>query len=67
MEGGANTMLQFVTDGITTVIGWVGTVVDAIIGTDGELATLAPLFAIGISISAIMLGVKLVRKMVWAA
>lgn len=67
MEGGANTMLQFVTDGITTVIGWVGTVVDAIIGTDGALATLAPLFAIGISISAIMLGVKLVRKMIWAA
>lgn len=60
-------MLQFVTDGITTVLGWVATVVDAIIGTEGQLASLAPLFAIGISISAIMLGVKIVRKMIWAA
>lgn len=56
MEGSGTSLLQFVTDGITTVIGWVGTVVDSIIGEAGELATLGPLFAIGISISAILLG-----------
>lgn len=59
-------MLTYVTSGITTVIGWVGTVVDAIVG-GGELTTLAPLFAIGISISAIMLGVKVVKGIVWGA
>lgn len=63
----ATTMLQYVTEGITTVIGWVGTVVNAIIGSNGELSTLAPLFAIGISISAILLGVKIVRSMVWGS
>lgn len=60
-------MLDFVTQGITTVIGWVKTVVDAIIGTDGQLSVLAPLFAIGISISAILLGVKIVKSMVWGS
>ena len=40
-------MLEAVTSGITTVIGWIGTVLDALIGTEGELSALLPLFAIG--------------------
>lgn len=68
MEGTAvNSMLGLVSDGITTVIGWVGTVVTAIVGEAGQLAELAPLFAVGISISAILLGVKIVKSMVWGA
>lgn len=60
-------MLQFVTDGIGTVISWVAEVVNAIVGEAGSLASLAPLFAIGISISAILLGVKIVKSMVWGS
>lgn len=60
-------MLTHVTTGITTVIGWVGSVVTAIVGESGQLAELGPLFAIGISISALMLGVKVVRGIVWGA
>lgn len=60
-------MLELVSSGITTVIGWVGTVVTAIVGEAGELKELAPLFAVGISISAILLGVKIVKSMVWGA
>lgn len=60
-------MLEAVTSGITTVIGWIGTVLDALIGTDGELAALLPLFAIGIAISAILLGVRVVRSFIWGA
>lgn len=60
-------MLQQVTTGITTVIGWIGTVLEAIVGESGQLAELAPLFAIGIAISAIMLGIKVVRGIVWGA
>lgn len=52
----ASTLLGAVTDGISTVIGWVGTVISSLLGADGELAELRPLFAIGISISAILLG-----------
>lgn len=60
-------MLAQVTSGITTVIGWIGTVVDSIIGEAGELAELAPLFSIGIAVSAILLGIKMVRSIVWGA
>lgn len=67
MEGVANSMLTHVTSGITTVIGWIGSVVDAIIGSEGQLSELGPLFAIGISISAILLGVKMVRSIVWGS
>lgn len=60
-------MLAHVTSGIETVIGWIGSVVTALVGEAGELKELGPLFAIGISISAILLGVKLVRSIVWGA
>ena len=62
-----NGMLTAVTNGIGTVIGWVGTFVTALVGESGALSTLAPLFAIGISISAILLGVKIVKSVVWGS
>lgn len=62
-----NTLLQAVTSGITTVIGWVGTVVDALLAETGELSALLPLFAVGIAISAILLGVRVVRSFIWGA
>lgn len=60
-------MLASVTSGITTVIGWISTVLTAIVSDSGQLSELAPLFAIGISISAILLGIKVVRGIVWGA
>lgn len=60
-------MLDAVTSGLTTVIGWMGTVIDAIVGTDGQLSELLPLFAIGIAISVVFLGVKAIRSIVWGA
>lgn len=59
-------MLEAVSSGITTVIGWVGDVVEALVGTDGALAALLPLFAIGVAVSAILLGIKIVRGLIWA-
>lgn len=40
-------MVAAVTDALTTVIGWVGTVITAITGSEGQLNELLPLFAIG--------------------
>lgn len=60
-------MLELVTSGIGTVIEWVATVVTALVGEAGQLSELAPLFAISIAISAILLGVKIVKSMVWGA
>lgn len=60
-------MLSAVTSGLTTVIGWVGTVITAITGENGALSPLLPLFAIGIAISVVFLGIKAIRSIVWGA
>lgn len=60
-------MLNAVTDGLTVVIGWVGSVVSALTATDGDLAPLLPLLAIGVAVSALMLGIKAIRSFIWGA
>lgn len=60
-------MLQAVTTAIGQVLTWVQTFVTALVGENGALAELMPLFAIGIAISAILLGVKIVKSIVWGA
>lgn len=58
-------MVAAVTSGLDTVIGWVGTVITAI--TSGGIKDLLPLFAIGIAISVIFLGVRVIKSIVWGA
>ncbi len=58
-------MLDAVSTALTDVIGWVGEVVTAV--TTGELASLLPLFAIGIGISVLLFGIKAIRSIVWGA
>lgn len=60
-------MLELVNSGVSGVIQWVGTVIDALVTEGGALAELAPLFAIGIAISAVLLGVKIIKGVVWGA
>lgn len=56
-------MMESVTTALGTVISWVGTVVEAI--TSGELSALLPLLAVGVAISALMLGVKAIKSFAW--
>lgn len=60
-------MLAAVTSAITDVITWVGTVITALTSDTGALAPLLPLFAIGIAISAVLLGIRIIRSVVWGA
>ena len=60
---GSTGMMAAVTSALTTVIGWCGTVVTAVLS--GELAELLPLLAVGVSISALMLGVKCIKSFAW--
>ena len=55
-------MLAAVTSAITQVITWVGTVITALTDSEGALYSLLPLFAIGIAISAVLLGIKLPKQ-----
>lgn len=60
-------MLEAVTSGLTSVIGWVGTFVTSLTTTAGELNALLPLLAIGVSVSALTLGIKVVRSVIWGS
>lgn len=63
-------MIAAVTSGLTTVIGWIGTMVGALVGsgeTGGQLSGLLPVFAVGIAISAMFLAVKGIRALAWGA
>lgn len=60
-------MLEAVTSALTTVISWVGTVVTALTGTSGALKDLLPLLAVGVAISALMLGIKAIKSFIWGA
>lgn len=60
-------MLEAVTTALTTVIGWVGTVVSALTTSEGQLSALLPLLAVGVAVSALMLGVKAIKSFIWGA
>lgn len=60
-------MLEAITSGLTTVVGWVGTVVTAFVGESGELKALLPLIGISCAISVVMLGIKVLKGMIWGA
>ena len=60
-------MLNAVTNALSTVIEWCGTIITSITDTTGDLKELLPLFAIGIAISVVFLGVKVIRSIVWGA
>lgn len=60
-------LMTAVTSALTEVIAWVGTVVSALVTTDGKLNALLPLLAVGVAVSALMLGVKAIKSFIWGA
>lgn len=58
-------MVEAITSSLGTVVDWVGTVLTAVITDAGALHPLLPLWAIGISISALMLGIRVMRGFAW--
>lgn len=60
-------MIAAVTTALGTVISWIGTVVSALVGAEGTLAALLPLLAVGVAISAFMLGMRAIRSVIWGA
>lgn len=58
-------MIAKVGESLTTVIGWCGDVISAVTASDGALAELLPLWAVGVAISALMLGIRVMRGFAW--
>lgn len=61
------TMISVIGDTLTEVLSWIGTVITAMLSTDGALAPLLGLFAVGICVSVLMLSVKIIRSFIWGA
>lgn len=64
-DGVTPTFVGSVTEALSTVIDWIGSVVSSLL--TGDLKTLLPLFAIGIAVSAFMLGMRAIRSVTWGA
>lgn len=60
-------LLDAVGEAIGTILDWVGTVITALLTAGGALNPLLGLFAVGIAISAIMLGVKVIKGFIWGS
>lgn len=60
-------MIAAVTSSLTTVVEWIGTVLTAITSENGALAPVFPLLCVGISVSIVMLVVKVVKRFAWGA
>ena len=60
-------MLAAITSAVTQLISWVGQVISAIVGENGAMNDLLPVFAIGIGVSVILVALKIVRRTCWSA
>ena len=62
-----NALVSAVTDALSSVFSWIGTFISQLTSDSGSLHALLPLFAVGIAISVILLGIKVVKSIVWGA
>lgn len=58
-------MLADIGTALATVIQWCGSVLSAVVGESGALSALKDLWVVGISISALMLGIRVMRGFAW--
>lgn len=52
-------------DGVTSVIGWAGDVVDALITSTGALSGLLPVIGMAIGIGLVGWGIRTVKSLTW--
>lgn len=60
-------MIGVIGESLTSVLGWFGDVITALVTESGALFPLLGVFAIGIAISIVMIVVKVVRHFAWGA
>lgn len=62
---GTATVLSDVGQTLTDVMGWIGQVLTALIGSDGALGAIWPFILVGFVVSIILLAVKVMRSFSW--
>ena len=57
-------MIQLITDGVTAVIGYFGSVITALVTSSGAWYSLAPLIGIAIACSLVFMGISVVKRLI---
>lgn len=60
-------MIEAITQALTTVVGWFGTVITSVTSSTGALAPLLPVFAIGVAVTIVFAVIGLIRRFTWGA
>lgn len=58
-------MLSAISTGVTTAIGYVGDVLEAIVGTSGELSGILPVLGLSIGMGVIGFGIAKLKSVIW--
>ncbi len=58
-------MIASIGSALTSVLSWIGSVVGSILGAEGALKELLPIFCIGIAVTVVMLGIRVLRGFTW--
>ena len=63
-------MIAAIGSALTSIIGWIGEIVDALVtggSTPGALNALLPLFALGVAVTIVMLGIRVIKGFTYGA
>lgn len=60
-------MIEAIGSALTSMLGWLGDVVDAVVTTDGSLSALLSVFALAVAGTIVMFAVKIIRGFTWGA
>lgn len=59
------TIFENLTSTLTTVLSWIGAVLDALLKTDGALSALWPLAMVGIAFGLVRMGIGYIKSFTW--
>lgn len=68
MEGSASavaTIFGDLTTAMSTVLDWIGAVLDALLKSDGALSQLWPLAMVGIAFGVVRMGIGYIKSFTW--
>lgn len=60
-------MLNAITTALSSVISWIGTVLGAVVDTEGAMNSLLPILSVSIGIALVMLTARVIKKFAWGA
>lgn len=60
-------LLNAVTAALNVVLKWLGTICTSLFSPGWSLNGLLPLMAVGVGVSALLLGIKAIRSFIWGA